>query len=215
MLLLLVAVPWSIYLGIKIRSLARGRKYAAIALRTLALLGLIGALAGMEIVKTSDRLAVFFLLDQSSSIPEELRLNSAQWIRNFCEQNMTSRDEVGVIVFGEDASVELNVAPTLGLREIRSYVGGEQTDMAAAVRLAMAAFPQGYMRRMVIFTDGNETRGNVLEEVQSARADGIAVDVVPLSTGGTQEVRVREVSAPNQANTNEPFQLILSNKATL
>jgi len=207
MLALLVVVPWSIYVGAKIRSLGRGRKYTAMALRSIILLAVVGALAGTEIVKTSDRLAVFFLLDQSSSIPEEFRLNSAQWVRNYCDEHMTSRDEVGVIVFGEDASVELNVAPTLGLREIRSYVGGEQTDLAAAVRLAMAAFPQGYMRRIVAFSDGNQTRGDAVEEVKSARADGIAVDVVPLSIGGAQEVRVREVSAPNQANTDEPFQL--------
>lgn len=206
-LALLLVVPWSIYVGSKIRSLGRGRKYTAMALRTVVLLGVVGGLAGTEIVKKSDRLAVFFLLDQSSSIPEELRLSSTQWVRNYCDEYLTSRDEAGVIVFGEDASVELNVGPTLGLREIRSYVGGEQTDVAAAVRLAMAAFPQGYMRRMVVFSDGNETRGDVVEEVKSARADGIAVDVVPLSTGGSQEVRIREVSAPNQANTDEPFQL--------
>jgi len=207
MLLFLVLVPWSVYAGVKIRSLARGRKWTAIVLRTVILLCLVAALAGMEMVKRSDRLAVFFLLDQSNSIAEELRRSSAQWVRNICEQFMTSKDEAGVIVFGEDASVELNVAPTLGMREVRSYVGGDQTDLAAAMRLATAAFPQGYMRRMVVFSDGNETRGKALEEAKLAHAEGIAVDVIPLDTGGTQEVRVREVTAPTQANADEPFQL--------
>ncbi|MBI3192688.1 MAG: VWA domain-containing protein, partial [Pedosphaera parvula] len=64
-----------------------------------------------------------------------------------------------------------------------------------------------YMRRIVVFSDGNETLGNALDDVKSARAEGIEVDVVPLQTGGRQEVRIREVSAPSQTSTEEPFQL--------
>src|SRR5690606_18592522 len=91
--------------------------------------------------------------------------------------------------------------------DIRSYVGGEQTDLAGAVRLAMAAFPQGYKKRMVIFSDGNETRGTALEEIKLARSAGVAVDVVPLPIGGVQEVRVREVTVPGRVNADEPFQV--------
>ncbi len=206
-LILLVAVPFCIYLGLQIRSLTRGRKWTAVFLRAVIVTCVVLALAGTEIVRTSDRLAVFFLLDHSNSISESLRLAATQTIRNLCDAHMTDKDEAGVIVFGGDASIELNVAPTLGLREVRSYVGGEQTDLAAALRLAMAAFPQGYMRRAVVLTDGNETRGSALEEVKQARTEDISVDVLPIHTGGQQEVRVREVSAPNQSNADEPFQL--------
>ena len=207
MLLLLALVPWSIYLGMHVHSLNGSRKALAITFRTIILLCLVFALSGAELVRKNDKLAVFFLLDQSNSIPESLRQETAQWVRNMADTYMTDKDEAGVIVFGSDASIELGIDEKLGLREIQSYVGGEQTDMAAAMRLAMAAFPEGAMRRIVLFSDGNETTGAALEETKLARAAGVAVDVVPLTIGGQQEVRLREVSTPNHANADEPFQV--------
>ena len=206
-LALLLLVPWAIWLGARIQSLSTGRKRVAITLRTIILCCLIFALAGAELVLIKDELAVFFLLDHSNSVPEETRLAAAQAVRNTVDQYKPKDDQVGIIVFGEDASIELGVGPTLGLGDILSYVGGEQTDLAAAIRLAMAAFPQGYMKRIVVFTDGNETRGTALEEAKLAQAAGVAVEVVPIRTGGQQEVRIREVSSPSQMDADEPFQL--------
>jgi len=206
-LLLLVLVPLSVWVGAKIRSLSQARKWTAIVLRSVILICLIAALAGAELVRENDKLAVFFLLDQSNSIPEGTRLAAAQSVRNTCDELMTYKDEAGVIVFGDESSIELSVGPSMELGRIQSYVSGEQTDLAGAIRLAIAAFPQGYMKRIVIYSDGNETRGSALEEAKLAQAAGIAVDVVPLIIGGTNEVRLREVSVPNRVDADEPFRL--------
>jgi uncharacterized membrane protein len=206
-LLLLAIVPLAIYLGVRLRSLHPWRKRAAIGIRCLLLIALIFALAGMEVVKTSDKLAVFFLLDHSNSVGESLRLAAAQSVRNTADAHMGPRDEAGVIVFGENASIELSAAPKLGMRDIKSFVGGEATDLAAAIRLATAAFPQGYMRRILVYSDGNETRGSALEEVKAARAAGIEVSVVPLRLDGGADARVREVRTPGRVDANEPFSI--------
>ena len=206
-LLLLVIVPISVWMGSKICSLSPMRKWTAIVLRSLILTCLIAALAGTELVRENDKLAVFFLLDRSNSIPEETHLAAAQSVRNTCEELMTYKDEAGVIVFGDEASIELSVGPGMELGQIQSYVSGEQTDLAGAIRLAIAAFPQGYMKRIVIYSDGNETRGSALEEAKLAQAAGVAVDVVPLIIGETNEVRLREVSVPNRVDADEPFRL--------
>jgi len=204
-LLLLALIPLAIYLGMQIRSLSAGRKWTVITLRVIILLALILALAGVEIVRKNDTLAVFFLLDQSNSIPEEVRLAAVDSVRAIADLYMERDDEAGAIVFGDEASIELSVGETLELGEIHSYVGGEQTDLAAAMRLAMAAYPEGYMKRMVIYTDGNETQGSALEEAKVAQAAGVEVDVVPLIIEGGNEVRIREVSTPANANADEPF----------
>ena len=206
-LLLLAAVPWTWWLATRIHSLGGVRKAIAVVLRTILLLFLIFAVAGAEWVRTNDDLAVFFLLDHSDSVPESERLASAQWVRNAADAYMTERDKAGVVVFGEDASLELSAAPNLGLRDIYSNVGGMQTDLAAAIRLAMAAFPQGHMKRIVVYSDGNETRGAAVEEAKIARAAGVEIVAVPLETGAGNEVRLTSVSAPNRASADEPFQL--------
>ena len=207
MLVLLILVPWSIWMGMRIHSLAPARKWFVIAMRTLTLFALIGALAGMELVKKNDKLAVFFLMDQSDSIPASLRQVATETIKQISSTFMTHKDESGLIAFGKDASIELTMGPNLSFETIQSYVGGDQTDIASAIRLAMAAFPQGAMRRLVIFSDGNETRGSAIEEAKLAQAAGVEVDVVPLTTEEGQEVRVREVSSPSRVNANEPFQV--------
>ena len=212
-LLLLLFVPLTIWAGTKIRSLGPGRKWFVIMMRSLILSSLIAALAGAEIVRITDRLAVFFLLDRSDSIPEGARTEAAEAVRVMCETFMTTRDEAGVIAFGGEASIELAVAPSMELGEIQSFIDGEQTDVAAAVRLALAAFPQGYMKRIVLLTDGNETQGAALEEVKLAQASGAAVDVIPLEIAGVNEVRLREVVAPARANADEPFKLQVVVKA--
>lgn len=204
---LLALVPWYVWMGARIRSLGPVRKWTAITLRCLILLALIGAVAGAELVKRSDKLAVFFLLDRSDSIIEPTRSDAVETVKRLGETFMTDKDEAGVIAFGEEASIELTVAPNLEFDQVRSFVGGEQSDMAAAVRLAMAAFPQGYMRRIVVLSDGNDTLGTALEEAKLAQSRGAALDVIPLMIEGGQEVRLREAAAPSRVNAGEPFQV--------
>lgn len=206
-LLLLALVPWSVWLGARMRSMRPGRKWTAIVLRAVILFCLVAALAGMELVRTEDNLAVFYLVDHSNSVPEETRLAAAQAVNQTCLEHMGPRDRAGIIVFGEDASIEVGAEPYLQFDNILSYVGGEQTDIAAAVRLAMAAFPQGAMKRIVLVTDGNETRGSALEEVKLAQAEGVEVDILPVDVGQANEVRIRSVESPSQVNADEPFKV--------
>jgi len=206
-LLLLLLIPVSVYLAWKIRSLSPGRKWAAIIMRSIVIACLVGALAGAEMVRKHDKLAVFFLLDHSNSVPVDVRQQSVQWVRDTCKNFKKKDDHVGVIVFGERPSIELSVGDTLKLERVRSFVGGEQTDISAGMRLAMASFPQGFMRRMIVLSDGNETVGQAMEESKIAQSSGMAVDVWPLAIGGGAEVKISEVAAPNQTSPNEPFQL--------
>lgn len=206
-LVFLLLAPWTIWLGSKLRSLSPTRKWTAIVLRCIILLCMVFALAGAELVKINDKLAVFFLLDRSYSIPEATRLAAEQTIKTMTQANMTSKDEAGIVAFGESPSIELGVGPTLELDTVQSYVGGEQTDIAAAIRLAMAAFPQGCMRRIVLLSDGNETYGSALEEAKLAQAAGVSVDVLPIILGQQPEVRMREVASPSRVNADEPFKL--------
>lgn len=206
-LLLLALLPWTLWVGARMRSMSRSRKWVALVMRCLILAALIGALAGAELVRVNDKLAVFFLLDHSNSITEEFRLAAVDAVRQTCDTYMGDNDEAGVIVFGEQPSIEHKSEPRLRLDQVRSYVGGEQTDIAAAIRLAMAAFPQGHMKRMILYTDGNETTGTALEEIKLARAAGIEVNVAPLEIGDSPEVRVRAVNIPARVNAEEPFKL--------
>ena len=52
-------------------------------------------------------------------------------------------DKAGVLVFGADAALETAANEKIDLQKIAAVVGAERTDIAAAIRLGTAAFPEG------------------------------------------------------------------------
>jgi Ca-activated chloride channel family protein len=80
------------------------------------------------------------------------------------------------------------------------------TDIAAALRLASALFPDGYARRIVLLTDGNETAGDAYAAAQVAAVEGIPIDVVPLPTGKAgNDALIEALEAPSVAKVGEPY----------
>ena len=91
----------------------------------------------------------------------------------------------------------------MNLLGIESTIDGEYTDLAAAIKLALATFPEDTARRIVIISDGNENRGDSLEQALSAKNLGVQVDVVPLEYFYDREVLVEKVSIPPDVKEGE------------
>lgn len=209
-LLLLLLVPllwWASFRSLV--SLGRARRLVALALRTLVLLAIIFALAEVQVVRRDNRLAVLYLLDQSLSVPEAERQAMRELVNASILRHRRTEDYVGVIVFGRDAAIE--VPPfdddvQLGPR-VESLFDPEYTDLAAAMRLAMASFPENAARRMVIASDGNENLGDALDQARQAAEQGVGIDVVPVRTGALSDVLVEKVSLPADIRADQPFDL--------
>jgi Ca-activated chloride channel family protein len=82
------------------------------------------------------------------------------------------------------------------------------TDIAAALDLAYAVFPPGYLKRAVLLTDGVETDGNALAEADRARAFGVRVSAIPSRRPPPGEVAVRQLSVPGKVQIGEPFDVV-------
>src|SRR4029077_20468770 len=67
-----------------------------------------------------------------------------------------------------------------------------------AIKLAMASFPEGAGKRIVLLSDGNENLGNAEDQAILARQNGVQIDVIPLAEGyrHQNEVLVQAVEAP-------------------
>ena len=111
----------------------------------------------------------------------------------------------GMIVFGKAPQVEVPPAPSeLNLpMGIESMIDPENTDPGAALKLALAAFPEDTARRVVMISDGNENRGNLLEQAMAAKSLGVQVDVVPVEYRYDREVLVEKVSIPPDVKKGE------------
>ncbi|HEY2840408.1 MAG TPA: glutamine amidotransferase, partial [Pirellulales bacterium] len=88
-----------------------------------------------------------------------------------------------------------------------SQFGPDYTDIAAAIKLAQAAFPHDAAKRIVLISDGNQNIGDALEEARAASEAGISIDVLPIRYGARSEIIVEKVTVPPDIRKGQPFDL--------
>ena len=209
-LLLLVLVPVVVWFSFRgLVALGGGRRIVALGLRSLVLVLFILAIAEVQMVRVSDKLTVIYLLDQSLSIPKERRRAMIDYVNAATGKHRKREDRVGVIVFGRDAAIEvppfdddLQMMPS-----IESLLDPEYTDLARAMRLAQASFPEDAAKRIVLVSDGNQNLGDALKEAQGLAGAGVGIDVVPVRFRKRGEVLVDRVTIPSNIRGGQPFDL--------
>ena len=208
-LVLLAVVPAVIWFSRRsLAALGPVRRLLAIALRSLVLVLLILALAEVQKVRTNDRLSVLFLLDQSQSVPAEHRQSMLAYVNRAIEKHKPRNDQAGVIVFGESPRVEL--PPMEGppqLSAVESLIDPEHTDLAAALKLSQALFPENTAKRIVLVSDGNQNRGDAMKQAELARDAGVQIDVLPIEYHYDSEVIVEKVVMPADVRRDETVNL--------
>src|SRR5204862_399583 len=119
------------------------------------------------------------------------------------------------IVFGKQPRLELppSVVPKLNFKKILSQVDSSYTDIAAAMKLALASFPEGSGKRIVLISDGNENMGRAEEQARIARQNGVQVDIVPIASGRRHqnEILVERIEAPvsTEKGTRLPMRVVI------
>ena len=205
LLLLLVAVPWTVWLTWKSDvQIGAWRRGTAFCLRLVVVLALILAIAGLQWKRPQEGMNVFFLLDRSDSIPPEQQ-EAARLYVSKAAQLKKPIDKAGVLVFGTEAAIDTSPNEKVGDQKIQAVVGSGRTDMASAVRLGTAAFPETGQKRLVLLSDGNENVGDAFAAVVSARPLGVTVDVVPLGVSRGGDVSVQKLSLPANSKKGQTF----------
>ncbi len=86
---------------------------------------------------------------------------------------------------------------------IDSTIDAQYTDLGGAIKLALATFPEDTARRIVVVSDGNENRGNAIEQALAAQKLGVQIDVLPVEYFYDKEVLVEKVSLPPDVKKGE------------
>ena len=175
-------------------------------LRGLLYILVVFALADIQIVLKNNGLTVFFLLDHSASIPDNILEAEVNYV-NAAARTKSSKDKAGIIVFGDNASVEYIPDKQLEIDTLQSFVDREYTDVQSAVELAAAAFPDNARKKIVLLTDGNENRGDMIRAIQQAAGNGVVTDILPVDYSYPQEVLIEKVTLPDRIKENETFDL--------
>ena len=205
----LVAIPLIlpplVWMSVKsLSGLGGFRRATAIGLRSLILLLIIGALAEVQSVRTNDKLTTIFLLDWSESIPHEKQAEMLNYVNSSTKLQKRADDLAGVIVFGKDAKVENPPTPNPSILVAPENIPDREfTDLSAAIKLALASFPEDTARRLVILSDGNENRGNALEQALAAKGLNTQIDVLPIDYRYDREVLVEKIALPSDVKKGE------------
>jgi Mg-chelatase subunit ChlD len=213
-LLLLLAVPYFVWLGWPRLVHRRRRDTLSLTLRLLIVVLIIFGLAGLQTVQAADRLAVIFLIDASDSIDAAARAQATTYVQDAL-QSMTPNDRAGIVVFGRNALVERPASVVDTFEGFASTPVGLETNLAEAIRLGMAMFPPDSARRLVILSDGAQTLGNAMEAARLAAATNVQIDVVPLRRDPGPEMLVGDVRLPASVNEGEIFDLGVTVESTM
>ncbi|MBB3209772.1 putative membrane protein/Mg-chelatase subunit ChlD [Rhodopirellula rubra] len=211
-LLCLAVLPLIWYLGWRhLGVLGPVRRWVALLARTLVWAGIVAALAGIQLVWTSDRVTVMYVLDQSESIPLTKRTAMLDFVIAAVSKhrNDARGDRAGLIVFGRDATIEIppyddDVPPMRRLESLLERT--DATNLEAALNLAQASMPEDTARRIVIVTDGNENIGQARSMASRLADAGIGIDIVPVISQAGEEVLVEKIDLPSNIRKGQPFE---------
>ncbi|MFN8371574.1 MAG: VWA domain-containing protein [Anaerolineae bacterium] len=208
-LVLLLCIPFVLYVGWPRQRFRRTRDSLSLVLRTTIIILLVLSLAGVQSVQSADRLAVVYLLDVSDSMGQEAQDSALDFIRDSL-QYISPDDEVGVVLFGANALVERPLSAVRELAPVRSTPITGNTDIAEAVRLALALFPADAARRIVVLSDGLATVGDTEAAAQLATAAGVEISYVNFARQPGPEVQVTNVIVPDSVNEGQQFDLTVT-----
>ncbi len=161
----------------------------------------------------ADQLAIAILLDRSDSITPLARSQQEDWLAKALQSKSPS-DQVAVITFGEDATVERALSEEQRPPRLAPDDTGTRTNISAAIRAGVAALPPSAARRLVLLSDGRENLDHADSAAALAAAAHVQLMTVPMDETQGPEVLVRALDAPAQLREGERFTVTAQLEAT-
>mgnify|MGYP005845067073 CR=1 FL=1 len=176
-----------------------GRLLMALRLATVALVLLAMAQLAWRLPVRSG--VVVVVADRSASMPADAAAQQRTAIEAI-EAEAGARDRVGVVSFGEQAAVE-----SIGGRfsGFTANVGGDGSDVSAAIEVALAQVPQGVPGRVLVLSDGRFTGPSAAGVLAQASGRGVAVDVRSLQRATAGDLAVERLLTPRRVRPGESY----------
>jgi Mg-chelatase subunit ChlD len=192
----------------------RQRFYSLLTRCVIALL-IVFALCGLTYLQTTDQLFVAFVTDRSASVGEEAGeasekftrealkhqgANQAVWLPFDRFPGQVQAASITAESKSETAKEKQEDIPSAPTADNSPHK--QATNIAAAIEAAAGFVPTGYVPKIVLLTDGNETIGDALAV---ASRSAIPIDTIALPSKSDPEVQVASVVVPAEVQEGAPF----------
>ncbi|MDQ3336991.1 MAG: VWA domain-containing protein [Myxococcota bacterium] len=205
--LLLVCVIPSFFLlrVLSLTDLSLAQQILQSTLRSLVVAAIAFALARPSWITTQSKVSTVLAIDVSDSVSEK-QLDAA---KRYVDDYVKSQGEgnLQLVTFAEKPKVVRADGKSLS-QSIKRHVGaGAGTDTQAAMQLAYGLYPDGYLPRLVIVSDGNQTVGDVAVEAYRAKELGVKVSWRTFDQDKTSEIRVVGLTVPDDLKVGQPYEV--------
>lgn len=192
-----------------------GRARLSLGVRILLVLLLTGALAGFQLQTTPTAQSLIVAADLSASTQSAVDVE-ARTVQKILARRQGA-DRAGVLTFGRDPQVEVNVSSSPQFAQFQSQPNPNYTDLASALQLAGSILPTDTRRHIVVVSDGRANLGDAVAEARLLSAEGVRVDTVALPVPVGSEAYVVRLDAPSSLSQGQQAAaqaLVVSNTAS-
>ncbi len=166
----------------------------------LLLAGLmVSVLTSSHAVTSANPRTVVFALDVSDSIPSTDQ--ALAYFTETAERSLTKPDQLGLVVFGQQATVEVPPVSKIQVEPIESRVSSNATNLEEALKLSAELVSKAATGRIVLISDGSATDGDVTRILPELKSRGIVVDVLPVEYAYANEVWLDDLQLPSRDRT--------------
>lgn len=202
-----------LYFAKSLRIRDKKRKFAITGMRLLIFLLLVLAAAGVSVTMRHAMTATIYLVDVSDSTSGNTN-EMASFVKEALAE-MPAEEMAGVVAFGYNSHVEAFVAKGQSFSEFQTAPVSTATDIEQAVASAMALYPDGCGKRLVLVTDGQQNAGDIQAMVSTLTSNQVVVEVKKVDNASGEEVCVSNVTVPDKIQTGDTFAVQVEVESTV
>ncbi|MCM1189111.1 MAG: VWA domain-containing protein [bacterium] len=203
LILLLLVLEWVLYVR---QSGSRSKFYFGVRIGVTALVCL--ALAGFSVSRRDNVNTTVFLVDISNS--NEQNLEQIEAYLDKAIGRMPADNRYGIVTFGKNSLVEQFLTGENSFSRILSLPDKSATNFEEAVSRALAMIPGDGAGRIVILTDGKETKGNLANTASALVSRQIEVLASVYEVYQGQDAYVENVELPGYLYQNDAYSMTVT-----
>lgn len=200
LVLVLLVIEWIVY----VRQMRyRGKFYRIV--RGVVFLCVLLALFGIRIYRGSGRTATVFVVDLSNS--NEEHVDEAKEYLQETIAKMPSGNVYGIVTFGKDTLVEQFLTSERHYGGLMTLPDKAATNFEEAFSKALTLIPGEYSKRLVVLTDGRETRGDIRNMAQALTAGQAELLTLLYENEETPDAYIDNVTLPAYLHPGDKYSI--------
>ncbi|TCZ73563.1 VWA domain-containing protein [Paenibacillus albiflavus] len=212
LLLLLLIVPIIVFFYKKDQRLNGFRKKLVFTLRTLLIVLLILAIAGMQTFVLHKEKQIVYVIDRSDSMPEDAGIRD--WLKQSV-QYKKENDQFAVISTGLEAVIERSMTNQPSDFSPSAKLSPQFSNLEQGLQVASSLLSNPEASRIVLVTDGEENIGSAQRQARMLKDRGVPIDVLQVPRLVTNDVAIESLKLPEKLYQAEKFAFEVAIRSTI